>query len=95
MSVAAGSPSPSWAICRELRVGVMPEGGVPITEGETLVLTTEHITGAAGRVPVQYQVLPEVAEPGDRILIDDGLLELIVTAVAGPEITTRVITGGV
>ena len=79
----------------KLRVGVMPEGGVPITEGETLVLTTEHIIGAAGRVPVQYELLPEVVEPGDRILIDDGLLELTVTAVAGPEITTRVITGGV
>ena len=46
-------------------------------------------------MPVQYEQLPEVVEPGDRILIDDGLLELVVTAVAGPEITTRVVTGGV
>ena len=68
---------------------------MPIAEGETLALTTEHITGGPGRVPVQYELLPEVVEPGDRILIDDGLLELIVTAVAGPEITTRVVTGGV
>ena len=79
----------------KLRVGIMQEGGVPIAEGETLVLTTEHITGAPGRVPIQYEHLPEVVDPGDRILIDDGLLELVVTATAGLEITTRVITGGI
>ena len=79
----------------KLRVGIMPEGGVPIADGETLVLTTEHVTGAPGRVPVQYEHLPEVVEPGDRILIDDGLLELVVTAVVGSEITTRVVTGGI
>ncbi len=79
----------------KLRVGIMPEGGVPIADGETLVLTTEHVTGEPGRVPVQYEHLPEVVEPGDRILIDDGLLELVVTAVSGQEITTRVVTGGI
>lgn len=78
----------------KLRVGAMQEGGVPLTAGQTLTLTTEPITGAAGRVPVQYEKLPEVVEPGDRILIDDGLLELAVTGVAGGEIATRVVTGG-
>ena len=96
-SAAAGKPIAILGDLQgpKLRVGVMQEGGVFIAEGETLALTTEHITGAAGRVPVQYELLPEVVEPGDRILIDDGLLELVVTAVAGPEITTRVMTGGV
>jgi pyruvate kinase len=96
-SVAAGKPIAILGDLQgpKLRVGVMQEGGVPIAEGETLVLTTEHITGAPGRVPVQYELLPEVVEAGDRILIDDGLLELVVTVVAGPEITTRVVTGGI
>ena len=96
-SAAAGKPIAILGDLQgpKLRVGVMQEGGVPIAEGETLALTTEHITGAPGRVPVQYELLPEVVEPGDRILIDDGLLELVVTAVAGPEITTRVVTGGI
>ncbi len=79
----------------KLRVGTMQDGGVLLTAGETLILTTEHIVGAAGRVPVQFERLPEVVEPDDRILIDDGLLELVVTAVAGSEITTRVVTGGI
>lgn len=79
----------------KLRMGIMQEGGVLITNGETLILTTEHITGKPGRVPVQYQGLPTAVNPDDRILIDDGLLELIVTAVEGQEITTRVLVGGV
>jgi pyruvate kinase len=96
-SAAAGKPVAILGDLQgpKLRVGVMQEGGVPLAEGETLVLTTEHITGGPGRVSVQYELLPEVVEPGDRILIDDGLLELVVTAVAGKEITTRVVTGGV
>ncbi len=79
----------------KLRVGIMQEDGIPLTVGEPVVLTTESITGVPGRVPVQYEKLPEVVEAGDRILIDDGLLDLVVTAVSGNEITTRVITGGI
>jgi pyruvate kinase len=78
----------------KLRVGQMQEGGVPLEAGETLILTTEPIVGAPGRVPVQYEHLPEAVTPDERILIDDGLLELVVLAVEGHEITTRVITGG-
>ena len=78
----------------KLRVGTMPPGGVPLRAGETLVLTTELITGGPGRVPVQYEHLPEAVKAGDRILIDDGLLELKVTGVEGHEIQTQVVTEG-
>ncbi len=79
----------------KLRVGIMQEGGVPITPGETLVLTTEHITGVPGRVPVQFELLPQVVAAGDRILIDDGLLEVVVSEVRECDIITRVTVGGV
>jgi pyruvate kinase len=79
----------------KLRVGSMPEEGVPLAEGENLTLTTEPILGAHGRVPVQYEHLPEAVKPGDSILIDDGLLELKVSDVQGSEIHTLVVTGGV
>lgn len=79
----------------KLRVGNMPETGVTLTSGDELVLTTESIVGGPGRVPVQYEHLPEAVRPGDRILIDDGLLELKVVDVQGSDIQTQVITGGV
>ena len=44
----------------KLRVGIMQEDGVPLRAGETLVLTTEPIMGGPGRVPVQYEHLPDV-----------------------------------
>jgi pyruvate kinase len=45
-------------------------------------------------VPVQYEHLPEAVRPGDRILIDDGLLEVKVLGAQGSEIETRVVIGG-
>ena len=52
-SAAAGKPIAILGDLQgpKLRVGIMQEGGVPIAEGETLALTTEHITGAAGPCP--------------------------------------------
>ena len=78
----------------KLRVGIMPPEGIPLKAGETLILTTEQITGVPGRVPVQYEHLPEAVRAGDRILIDDGLLELKVVNVEGKEITTQVVMDG-
>ena len=79
----------------KLRIGTVQDTGVPLESGETLILTTDHsLVGGPGRVPVQYEGLPEAVKEGDRILIDDGLLEVVVTAVNGQEITTRVVTGG-
>jgi pyruvate kinase len=78
----------------KLRVGVMPSEGVSLHPGEALVLTTEPILGGPGRVPVQYEHLPEAVKVGDRILIDDGLIELAVIAVEGREIRTQVVIEG-
>jgi pyruvate kinase len=78
----------------KLRVGTMPPEGVPLRAGDMLVLTTEPIIGGPGRVPVQYEHLPEAVKAGDRILIDDGLLELMVIGVEGREIQTQVVTEG-
>lgn len=79
----------------KLRVGQMPEGGVPLAEGEEVVLTTRQVVGRPGQVPVQYPHLPEAVHPGDRILLDDGLLELSVLETGREDIRCRVVVGGV
>ncbi len=79
----------------KLRVGKMQAGGVPLVAGESLVLTNEAIVGVIGRVPVQYKKLPSLVTTGERILLDDGLLELEVVDKNENEIHTRVITNGV
>jgi pyruvate kinase len=94
----------------KLRVADMAEGGVPIFQGEQITLTTrdvmghrtapdsgaeEHHDGPVAVIPVQYHKLPEDVQPGERILIDDGLLEVRVRAVEGQDVLCDVVTGGV
>lgn len=87
----------------KLRVGVVAGSGVLINQGETVVLTTRDVTGQRTEddpdhdaiIPVQYEELPQDVVPGERILIDDGLMELQVIDTNQTEIPCKVITGGV
>ncbi|MEZ4454000.1 MAG: pyruvate kinase [Nannocystaceae bacterium] len=79
----------------KIRVGKIPDPGIDLVAGETLVLSVDKATIAGpGRVAVDYERLAEEATPGDRILMDDGNLEVRVKAIEGPDIVTQVITGG-
>ena len=79
----------------KIRVGPMRNGGVPIQRGERVVLTTEPLAESGGeRVYVNYPTLAADVEPGNRILLDDGLLELKILEAGGTEVVTEVITGG-
>jgi len=64
-----------------------------LTNGSDVVLTPEgNETG--DEIPVTYTNLAKDVKVGDRILINDGLLELVVLDVAGARVTARVIHGG-
>jgi pyruvate kinase len=79
----------------KLRVGVMPPEGLLLRVGENLLLTPEPIIGECGRIPVQYVHLPQAVKPADRILIDDGLIELKVLGVEASGVRAQVMTEGV
>ncbi len=79
----------------KLRVGKMEGAGVPLGANEEIVLTTRPVLGRAGEIPVQYADLPRLVQPGERILIDDGMLELVVLESSETEIKCRVVTGGI
>ncbi len=64
-----------------------------LTTGQDLVLVPEHVAGP-GEVPITYEALAADVHAGDRILINDGLLEVMVLDVAGPRVVTRVVHGG-
>ncbi|MEK0315900.1 pyruvate kinase [Cohnella sp. 56] len=78
----------------EVRIGKLAEPG-ELKAGDTLVLTTETIIGDLKRISVNYSELPLVVKPGNRILIDDGLIELTVKEVSETEIVCGVVNGGV
>ena len=78
----------------KLRVGKMQPGGVLLEKDAQLILTNDDIVGVVGRIPIQYKALPTTVQSGDRILMDDGLLEVEVLETSDTEIHTRVIIGG-
>jgi len=79
----------------KIRVGEMQGGSVLLRKGSEVVITTTPIEeGTAERFYVDYATLPEDAEVGERILLDDGLLELEIKGVRNGEIITEVMEGG-
>lgn len=79
----------------EIRTGVLKDGQkVTLVEGETYTLTTEKIVGDDKIGCVTYEKLHQDVVPGNRILIDDGLIELEVAEVKGKNIVCRIVNGG-
>jgi pyruvate kinase len=76
-----------------IRVGDIP-GEIHVQQGEDLVLVHEGLE-REGEIPITYDALADDVHVGDRILIDDGLIELIAMAVARPRVVARVLHGGV
>ncbi len=80
----------------KIRVGVLPDGGLPLHEGQKITFSTsideyEH----GGPIPVTYRRLQHDVKAGERILLDDGFMETVVTRVSGKTISAKVVVGGV
>lgn len=71
--------------------------GKPVTldTGATFTLTTREILGDEREVATNYPDLPRVVNPGDRLLLDDGAIALVVETTTDTDVVCRVINGGV
>lgn len=79
----------------EIRTGLLKDGKkVELKEGNTLILTTEEIAGDETRVSITYEGLADDVQIGNKILIDDGLIELAVKEKKGRDIVCKIINGG-
>jgi pyruvate kinase len=77
----------------KLRIGEV-DAVHQLETGQTFVITTEPLVGNAKIVSTPFTPLPREVQIGHRILINDGLVELVVTAVDDTQVTTRVLHGG-
>jgi pyruvate kinase len=75
-----------------IRIGDLPQP-IALDTGADIVLVPED-EAKAGEIPVTYERLADDLHVGDRILIDDGLLELIAVDVRRPRVRARVVHGG-
>jgi pyruvate kinase len=71
--------------------------GIPVVlkEGSTFTITIENVVGGEKRVSTGFESLPDVVEPGTRILLDDGSIELSVESTTPTDVVTRVMIGGI
>lgn len=80
----------------KLRVGDMENGALPIVAGDILTFTSkEKVVGTKEKIYVSYPDLHKDVQVGNKILIDDGKLEVVVTEITkGGEVKVRVTYGG-
>jgi len=78
----------------KVRVGEFAKGAAMLQAGQMFTLTTRQVLGNEREVMALYPRLPQEVQPGDRILLDDGLLDLEVVETTDTDVRCRVITGG-
>jgi pyruvate kinase len=79
----------------KIRVGRFAGGSIDLVADSEVDVTTEPgAQGLPGLIPSEYDALAHDARPGDRILLDDGKLELRVLRTAPPRIRCLVVQGG-
>jgi len=77
----------------KLRIGEV-NGVITLQNGATFVITTKEVVGNETMVSTPFDNLPREVQIGHRILINDGLVELVVAAIDPTKVTTRVLHGG-
>ncbi|MDW3194721.1 MAG: pyruvate kinase [Cytophagales bacterium] len=79
----------------KIRCGQVENNGVEIKSGDPLIITTEEMVGTSDKVSTIYKAIVNDVMAGDKILIDDGNLELEVNEVKETEVHTTIIHGGI
>jgi pyruvate kinase len=77
----------------KIRIGEVV-GGTELVEGSRVVITPGDFVGDASRLSTSYEGIVQDVEPGHRVLMDDGLLELEVEEIEDGEVDCRVVNGG-
>jgi pyruvate kinase len=78
----------------KIRTGNMQGGSINLEEGAEVHITTEDIEGTATRFSANYPLLAREVKANDRILLNDGEIELEVISTTDSEVAAKVIHGG-
>ena len=79
----------------KIRTGTLKEKSVLLKDGAQFLITIDDVPGDANRVSTTYTHLPLDVKPGDKILMDDGLLQLRVMGTTERDVVTEVVHGGI
>jgi pyruvate kinase len=78
----------------KIRLGRFAEGSTYWATGETVRITVDNCEGTHDRVSTAYTQLAQDAVPGDRVLVDDGNVALVVDRIDGADVVCTVTDGG-
>jgi pyruvate kinase len=79
----------------KIRIGKLVDASFILAKGDPIILTTEECLGTKEKISIDYPHLHEEAKAGNRILIDDGLISLVVDKIVGHDIHCITVEGGV
>ena len=88
VTIMADLPGP------KMRIGSLEPDPVELKAGASFTLTSEQINGNEERVSMSFHRLPRVVKLGDRLFLNDGVIELEVMKVEGNDVRCRVVVGG-
>jgi pyruvate kinase len=88
VAIMADLPGP------KMRVGKIEPEPIQLLTGGNFTLTSEEVVGNQRRVSMSFARLPQVVKPGDRLFLNDGLVQLVVERVAGNDVHCKVAVGG-
>src|SRR4051812_7955236 len=88
VAIMADLPGP------KMRLGQIDPEPIHLLPGDFFTLTNEHVIGNAERASMTFKSLPQVVKPGDRLFLNDGLVQLVVKHVTGSEVKCIVAVGG-
>jgi pyruvate kinase len=88
VAIMADLPGP------KLRLGKIDPEPIQLVPGARFTLTNEDIVGNAQRASTTFQELPRVVKPGNRIFLNDGIVQLVVNRVVGNDVECAVAVGG-
>jgi pyruvate kinase len=88
VAIMADLPGP------KMRLGKIDPEPIQLLPSESFTLTSEEIVGGPKRVSMSFERLPTVVKPGDKLFLNDGLVQLTVECVQGRDVQCKVAVGG-
>ena len=88
VAILADLPGP------KMRLGRIDPEPIQLRAGDSFALTTQNVVGTAQHVSMSFGALPQVVKPGDRLFLNDGLVQLQVERIAGDDVHCSVTVGG-
>lgn len=88
VAIMADLPGP------KMRVGKIDPEPILLRPNESFTLTSDDIVGNEHRVSMSFEPLPRVVTPGNRLFLNDGLIQLVVDRVEDNDVICKVAVGG-